>query len=179
MIKSKPSPDIDRVLSDLNQQQLLRFQLLFSQEKANHWLIPVAFSGLGVYALVATLLLDSGYSWLVVLIPALFVIFFVRSLLKGVVTDAQKDRQKDYGSIILPFVLISLFGLCGVLVKNGDADGGIVVGVGLIMIYPMALYYFRALIDKRNELLAESLISRIKNSPEPKRPEPQVRRQKP
>ncbi len=33
------------------------------------------------------------------------------------------------------------------------------------MIYPMSLYYFRVLISKRNELLAESLINRIKSGP--------------
>ncbi len=126
MAKSGPSPDIDRALSGLNEQQLLRFQLLFSQQKANYWLIPAAFSGLGVYALVATLLLEPGYSWLVVVIPALFVVLFVDSILKGVVIEApSRSKRKDQGVVLvaLSLILVSLFSLCGILVRTGATDG--------------------------------------------------------
>ncbi len=218
-----PKLELEETLRGLDQSQLARFQLLFAQRKNNNWLLPTAFTALAVYALAAGVLLHPGYSWLVALIPTLFVVFFIRSLLKGVVTDAKKDRQKDYGSVILPFVLISLFGLCGVLVwarnessrdhqeylnnyQNCQQDpdgtvvdsgysygyydnncdnllddnrhqrrisdyehgqeqltrGVIVTGLGLLIIYPLSLYYSKSLIDKKNTLLAQALAEKIK-----------------
>ena len=218
----KPKLELEDTLRGLNESQLTRFQLLFAQKKNANWLLPTAFTALAVYSLTASILLHPGYSWLVVLIPTLFVIFFIRSLLKGVVTDAKKDHQKDYGSVILPFVLISLFGLCGVLVwarnensrehqeylksyqsceqdpdgtvvdsgyyygyyddcdsllndsrherRVSDYDrrqdqltrGVIVTGLGLLIIYPLSLYYSKSLIDKKNTLLAQALAEKIK-----------------
>lgn len=219
---AKSKVDLEEAVRDLNPDQLSRFELLFKQKKNNGWLLPTALTALAAYALAAGILIHPGYSWMVALIPTLFVVFFIRSLLKGVVGVGQ-DRQKDYGSIILPIVLISLFGLCGVLiwarnnnaqeqqsylksyqmcqqnpdgtvvdsgyyysyydrdcdrildesrhqarVKNYESNndqwtrGVIVTGLGLLIIYPLGLYYSKSLIDKKNSLLAKSLADRIK-----------------
>lgn len=217
-----PKLELEGSLQGLNQEQLTRFQLLFEQRKNKPWLLPTALTALAAYALTAGMLLNPGYSWLVALIPTLFVVFFIRSLLKGVVTEG-KEKQKDYGSIILPFVLISLFGLCGVLIwarnenirnhqdyldnyqhcqenpggtvsdsdtylyyyerdcdrvldetrhrqkvdnyeRNNDqlTRGVIVTGLGLLIIYPLSLYYSKSLIDKKNALIAKTLADKIK-----------------
>lgn len=159
---------LDQALSGLNEQQRLQFELLFSQQQANRWLAPVAFTGLGLYALATGILLDPGYSWLVALIPTLFVVLFVDTMLKGVVIETPgQRRKKDQGMVLvaLALIMVGMFGLCGLLIRAGEANGAIIAGVGLMMIYPLSLYYSQLLISRKNELLAESLIARIKNGP--------------
>lgn len=160
-----PETELDRGLGGLNEQQLLRFKLLFAQQKANSWLVPLAFTGLGLYAAVASALLSPGYSWLVALIPTLFVSLFVDTILKGVVVEAAGPRRKkDQGAVMIALAVImtSLFWLWGVLFRAGEAEGAIIASVGLLMIYPLSLYYSQTLIKRKNELLAEALIARIK-----------------
>ena len=219
--------ELEETVSQLNSSQQSRFRILFARQQQSLWLIPVILSILGGYALLATSLLNPSYSWLVVLIPTLFIVFFFRSLLSGLVGD-KKNRQANYGSIILPLVLISLFILCGMLawgyaennrrhqdyltsyqqcqqnparevapeyswsyswrscdeilkdnrhqttVQNHERDqsqllrGLGVSGLGLVIIYPLAIYYFRALIDKRNLLAGQAIITQIKDDqPDP------------
>ncbi len=219
--------ELEETVSQLNSSQQSRFRVLFARQQQSFWLIPVTLSILGGYALLATTLLNPSYSWLVVLIPTLFVVFFFRSLLSGLVGD-KKNRQANYGSIILPLVLISLFILCGMLawgytennrqhqdyltnyqqcqqnparevapeyswsyswrscdeilledrhqtaVRNHEREqnqllrGLGISGLGLVIIYPLAIYYFRALINKRNLLAAQAIIAQIKgDQPDP------------
>lgn len=112
--------DFEDLVESLDATQLKRFQLLFNKKKAKAWWLLAALTGLVAYALVAIILLGPSYGWLVVLVPTLFVVFFIRALFKGIVGES-KSTYKDYGSIILPLVLVGLVSVFGGLIwSRGD-----------------------------------------------------------
>ena len=215
--------ELEETLGQLNEAQLSRFRVLFARQQNKPWLIPIVYSVLGAYTLLATILLHPGYSWLVAMIPTLFVVFFVRSMLSGLVGEKKKERQTNYGSIILPIVMVSLFAVCGgltygyldsgrlhqeyldsyqtcqqdpeatvitprygyyssrdceYLIEAGNHErevkqhernqqqlvrGIAVTGLGLMIIYPLSVYYFKSLIDKKNVLAAQAIVAQIKS----------------
>ena len=113
--KELTKPEIVEVIQDLSQEQLNRFQILFNKKKISQWLLPLSLTGLLVYTVVASILLNPSLSWLIVLIPTLFIVFFSRSLFKGVVGESE-SQHKDYGLIVLPLVLVGMFGFFGALI---------------------------------------------------------------
>ena len=119
------APELEETIKGLQPDQLRRFQSLFEKRKTNRWLLPASLTGLLIYTIVVATLVHPGFSWLIIMFLSLFVVFFLRSVYKGVAGEASsifggrdqkvRPQHRYYGLIVLPLAMVCLAGVVGIL----------------------------------------------------------------
>ena len=107
-------PEIETEIDSLNSEDKAHFRRLFAKRRQKLWPAMLVLAGLGIYCFVAGLWLNPGYSWILALLPTLFLTVFARSQIAGVISE-KGQASKFYGLLSLPLVFAALCTLCGVL----------------------------------------------------------------
>ena len=107
-------PEIEEEISRLNQEDSARFQRLLAKRYQKLSLPLIIVAGLGLYCFIVGLWLHPSYSWILALLPTLFLTVFGRSQIAGVIS-AKDQASKYYGLISLPLVFAALCTFCGAL----------------------------------------------------------------
>ena len=107
-------PEIEEEIGHLNQEDSARFQRLLAKRYQKLSLPLIIVAGLGLYCFIVGLWLHPSYSWILALLPTLFLTVFGRSQIAGVISS-KNQASKYYGLISLPLVFAALCTFCGAL----------------------------------------------------------------
>ena len=107
-------PEIEEEIDRLNQKDSARFKRLFAKRHQKLSLPLIIMAGLGLYCFMIGLWLHPSYSWILALLPTLFLTVFGRSQIAGIIST-KSQASKYYGLISLPLVFAALCTFCGAL----------------------------------------------------------------